>query len=453
MKQVASARISDLRQQIELEEISARPAGGFKYLGNDSLGRAINGTVPYTSADEARMRLNLSGISVDTLSPVSSFLKRKRNNRPSIMEMAQLAEQFAAQFEIGLTFDRVCRILARVHPNLAIQHALTEVANRILFGQPAHEAFEAQKDKKGNPFFPSTFINAFRIGYEVGALPDMERDDVSADAPVVMLRFFAQAQRRSAEILKKIKSALIYPSSIIGAVIVAFFIEVYWVVPIFAQMFVGLLQGKDATLPLPTNIMLGISDFFRSPFGVGISVLFFAALAWAIYYFFFNQKGVQKRELMVLRLTVFKKFFIPYYASVFCRNLSMLWASEPNMMKRFQTVGQTSTNPVFREMAEHFANQLVVTAPPIGQLFNGHFHLLGESFAAVAETIENAPGTGQKQLYVYAKFLEQESEEQLDLAIAILGKAAFLISAGMVVFILLASYMPLIDLVGKLSKN
>ena len=103
-------------------------------------------------------------------------------------------------------------------------------------------------------------------------------------------------------------------------------------------------------------------------------------------------------------------------------------------------------------MAEHISNQ-IPQGTAIGQLFNGYYVLLGDSFAPVAETIENAPGEGQKQLYTYAKFLEQESEEQLDLAIAILGQAAFLFAAGMVVFILIASYMPLIEMVGRMSNK
>lgn len=451
VKSVASAKIREIQAEIELEEIKAQPLNGFKYAGLDSKQRPIKGTVPFNSAEEARERLEISGISVNTLTPVSSFFKRKRDKRPNVMEMAQLADQFAAQKEIGLTYDRICRILARVHPNLAMQRALTEVADRILYGQPAYDAFSSIRDKNGKDFFPPTFINAFRIGDDVGALPDPDTEE-SADAPVVMLRFFAQAQRKASEMFKKIKSAMLYPASVIGAVFVAFFVEVYWIVPVFAQIFVGLLQGKDTSLPLPTQLMLDISAFFRSPVGWITTLVIFASLGFAIYYFFFNTKGIEKRERMVLRLPILKKFFIPFYTAVFCRNLSMMWASEPNLAKRFETVAETSTNPVYREMSEHIAHQ-VPQGTSIGQLFNGFYHLLGESFAPVAETIENAPGDGQKQLYTYAKFQEQEAEEQLDLAIAIMGKAAFLFAAGMVVFILIASYMPLIEMVGRMSKN
>lgn len=451
MKPVASAALRELQEEIALEEITARPPRGFKYVGFDSLGRPLKGIVPFTSGEEARERLSASGISVTQLTPISSVWRRKRNKRPNLLEMANLAEQFAAQKQVGLTYDRICRILARVHPNQAMQEALSQVADRILFsGQPAYEAFAAQVDQKGQPFFPVTFINAFRLGDDVGALPDAETGE-SMDAPVVMLRFFAQSQRRAAEIVKKIKGALVYPATLFGAVFVAFFIEVYAIIPTFATLFVGLLQGKDTTLPWPTQVMLDISNFFRSPLGWATSLAIFAALGFSLYYFFFNAQGIKKKERLITRLPLLKRFFIPFFTAVFCRDLSMMWASEPNLARRFSTVAETSTNVVYREMAEHLANQ-VTQGTSIGELFNGHFHLLGESFAPVADTIENAPGDGQKQLYAYARAMEAEAEEQLDVAIAILGKVAFFVAAGMVVFILIASYMPLIEVVGRLSK-
>lgn len=447
MKAVASVRIKPLQDEIQLEEITAQPKNGFKYEGVDSLGVMTKGTVPFISAEDARFRLTISGISVVKLTPISSMFKRKRDKRPSLIEMAQLAEQLAAQKEIT-TYDRACRIIARVHPNLAMQKALEDVADRILFGQPPDQAFDAILDKKGKPFFPITFINAFRIGDEVGAAPDPETDE-SVDASVAMLRHFAQAQRKADEILKKIKSAMMYPAGIFTAVIVAFFVEVYWIVPIFAQIFIGLLQGKDTSLPLPTQFMLDVSDFFRSPLGWGTSLLLFASAAASVYYFFFHPKGIDTRERLLLKTPLLKKFFLPYYGSIFCRNLSMLWASGGNMIARFQTVAETSTNPVFREMSLHFANQ-VTRGTETGQLFNGYYHLLGEVFAPVAETLESA-SDGEKHLYSYAKYLEQQAEENLAIAITVLNQAAFFISAGMVIFILLASYMPLIEMVGRLA--
>lgn len=451
VKQVAAIRIKEIREEIELEEIKDKPINGFTFVGIDSNSRQVKGNVPYTSAEEAIEKLEISGINVANLKPASTLFKRKRDKRPSVDEMAQLAEQFAAQKDIGLTYDRICQIIANRHPNLAMQRALNEVADRIKSGNPANEAFAAQLDKKGKPFFPATFINAFRIGDDVGALPDPETD-VSADAPVVMLRFFAQAQRKAAALFKKIKSAMYYPAGIIGAVFIAFFVEVYFIVPVFAQIFVGLLQGKDTSLPLPTQLMLDISDFFRSPLGWGTTLAIFVGLGISIYYFFGTDKGIDKRERLVLKIPLIRNFYIPYYASIFCRNLSMMWGSESNLAKRFQTVGETSTNPVFREMCEHLDNQ-VRKGTAIGQLFNGYVYLLGDSFGTVAETIENAPGEGQKQLYTYAKYLEQEAEDQLDLAIAIMGKGSFLFAAGMVVFILIASYMPLLEMVGRMANR
>lgn len=426
---------------------------GFKYAGTDANGRLLkNVRVPFQTLEEAKVRLRTAGINVTGIAPVSemfAFLDYKKNSKPSVTDMASLADQIAAQYTTGLSYDKICRILGRVHPKAQIRTALNSVAELIANGRPAYEAFGAQLDKKGNPFFPPTFVYAFQIGEKIGALPDPETG-VSGDAPVIMLRFFAKAQRQAAAIAKSIVKGLISPASILISCLVVFFIQVYFIVPQFATIFVGLLNGKDASLPLPTQIMLDISDFFYAPSGIIFALAVFVSLFGGVYYFFFNDRGIEKRGRLVLTLPVLRSFFLPYNASIFCRNLCIMYA-ETDVTSRFQTIAVTTVNPAFRELAEHCREQLIVNAVPFNDLFSGHLHLLGDAFLPVAETIEANPGQAQQLLFTYAKFLEEEAEEKLAISITTLNKSVFILAALITAFILIASYAPLISLVGRLS--
>jgi len=426
---------------------------GFKYTGKDANGVLMkNVRIPFETLEEANFRLKVAGIAVEKITPVSetfSFLDYKKNRKPSVLDMASLADQIAAQYTTGLAYDKICRILGRVHPKVKIREALQSVAGMITDGIPAYLAFGAQKDVKGKPFFPPTFVYAFQIGEKIGSLPDPETGQLG-DAPVIMLRFFAQAQRKASLIAKAIVKGLIGPAAIFGVCILVFFFEVYVIVPQFATIFEGLLQGKDTSLPLPTQIMVDISAFFYSALGILSALAFFGANFGAAYYFFFNKKGIDKRGRLIHRVPILKTFFLPFNASVFCRNLSIMYA-DPNVATRFETIADTTVNPEFREMALHCREQLLVTAPPFNELFNGHLHLLGDAFAPVAETIEQNPGQAQTLLYTYAKFLEEEAEENLAIGIATLKQVVFVMAAFMTLFILIASYAPLITMVGRLA--
>ena len=434
------------------------PAGtvskrGFIYSGRDANGVSLKGVrVPFETLEEADFRLKVAGIIVERIAPISeffAFLDYKKNRKPTVLDMASLADQIAAQYTTGLAYDRICRILGRVHPKTKIRAALGRVADQITDGMPAYLAFGSQTDEKGRPFFPPTFVYAFQIGEKIGALPDPETG-LSGDAPVIMLRFFAKAQRKASQISKAIVKGLIGPAAILISCLLVFLFEVYVIVPQFAEIFLGLLQGKDTSLPLPTQIMLGISDFFYSRLGMTTAVLFFAAIIGGGYYFFFTKQGIDRRGRLVLKLPVLKTFFLPFNASIFCRNLSIMYA-DTNVITRFETIAVTTENPAFRELAEHCKEQLIVTAPPFNELFNGHLHLLGDAFAPVAETIEQNPGQAQTLLYTYAKFLEEEAEENLNIGIATLKQGVFIIAALMTLFILIASYAPLITMVGRLA--
>ncbi len=441
------------KSSISANDETAETGRGFRYSGTDANGRLLkNVRIPFQTLDEAHLRLKTAGITVSRIAPESSmfaFLDYKKNSKPTVTDMASLADQIAAQYTTGLSYDKICRILGRVHPKTQIRAALNSVAEMISNGRPAYEAFGSQLDKKGNPFFPPTFVYAFQIGEKIGALPDPETG-VSGDAPVIMLRFFAKAQRKAAAIAKSIVKGLISPASILISCLIVFFIQVYFIVPQFATIFTGLLAGKDDSLPFPTQIMLSISDFFYSWLGITSAVAFFAVLIFGVYYFFFNKQGIEKRGRMILTLPILKSFFLPHNAAIFCRNLCIMYA-DTDVTSRFQTIAVTTINPAFRELAEHCREQLIVHSVPFNELFSGHLHLLGDAFLPIAETIEANPGQAQQLLFTYATFLEEEAEEKLAMSIATLNKAVFILAAFITGFILIASYAPLITLVGRLS--
>ena len=221
----------------------------------------------------------------------------------------------------------------------------------------------------------------------------------------------------------------------------------------FAEIFKGMLSGKDDKLPAITQFMLDLSAFFTSPTGVVTLLAFVAAVSGAIYYLFFNPKGIDWRERKALKIWKFGAFYKNYHASIFCRTLSMMWAGEQNMKTRFKIVAETSTNPEFREMGEHIDELLHENPPDASLLFTGHYHLAGDDFQSVAQQLGSEGGDGEKALLDYAIILEELATERLEDVIGVTNKISIFVPAALVIFLLLASYMPLFDLVGRVANR
>lgn len=454
MKRAATAQFRAVRAEIALErepENEKKPLG-YTFTGVDSLNVPLKGIVPFENLDESRVRLEYAGIKLNTLKAVYPKLNFTiGNNLPNRNELAALAEQLGEQIEIGISPFQVCSVLSKTSTNDVLKAALADASERLQRGKHLHEAFEAQVTKSGKPIFPITFIYALKIGSDIGALEDPEKEK-SAGATFVMLRFFAEAQKKADEIFKQIKKAMIYPICVMVAVFLAFLVEVIWIIPMFANIFKGLLSGKNDSLPFLTQAMLDISEFCRTPLGILTIVAVVAGVVGLFWYFFRHPRGIEIREIYALDLPVFGGFYRDYHASVFCRNLSMMWEGEPNIAKRFETLAETCTNPRFRQMSLHINNQLITQSPAIPDLFTGHYYLLGNEFRSVAETI-GTTGNGQKQLYSYAKVLESRASEKLESTVAILQQVSILVPAAFVILLLLASYLPLFELVGRLATN
>lgn len=435
------------------EAVPARSESGYIYTGRDSNGQLIkNARIPFQALSDTLFRLEIAGITVEkvwAVSEVSTMLDINRRSAPGAKDMASLAEQIAAQKKTGLTYSIICADLGRSHEKDQVKNALKNVSEMLIEGHPTFEAFAAQVNAKGKPFFPTTFVYAFQIAEKVGALQDPETG-ISEDAASLTLRYFAKEQRKSAAVAKAIFMGLISPAALFICTVAAFIFQMYFIVPQFAVIFQGMLSGKDTSLPLPTQIMISISEFFYSYSGILLMLSLTAGTAFAIYKYYFTDKGIEQRRRKILVLPILKSFFVPGNAATFARNMAIMFA-DPDLNSRFATISATTVNPAFKDLAEHCREVILVKSVPFADMFAGHLHLMGNGFLSVAETVDANPSDAQKLLYTYALFLEERADDNLGASITTLNTLVYAFCALLVGLVILGSYYPLFDLIGRLA--
>ena len=455
-KYAASAKFNSYTKEIELEREpdSDKQPVGFKFSGTDSLGRTIsNGFVPFDTKEISKERLLIAGINLDELLPVY----RKKNitfgeKLPTREELAQFAEAFGELIEVGMSHHMVCLEMAKNASNEILKKALEDIADRIFQGQNLADAFASQVTEKGQAVFPITLTYALKTGLKIGAAKDLESNEKRTSSLLMVLRDFANNQKRSAEISGKIKKSLLYPKIVMIGVGIVFIFLVTYMIPMFAGSFKSLLAGKDDSLPFLTQFLLDFSEFFSSPFGIFTAIAIIAGIYFLYRFLFYNPTGIDWKERKALRFPVFGDFYRDYNTALLCRSLSMLWAGEQNIENRFKILGETTEHPEYKEMCEHICNHLIVQGRNPKHMFDGHYFLMGKEFASVMSSIAKG-ADGQRRLLSYAHLMEKRANDKIDRFLVIIQQFSILIPALMVITIAMAAYLPLFQLIGRIAEK
>ena len=429
----------------EIDLAERRSATGFNYTGIDSLGLTVKGFVQTPDADLAEKELRRAGIDVVSISPRRAL--RQKARRPTMTDFAQLAEQFGDLMEVGEAPTQVCRLLAYTQTNKMLSNALIDAAERIMNGYTIAEAFEVQRDDKGEPLFPITFICALRIGEEVGTTTDEEGE--TRNAFLLTLQRFAEAQKKAEAIKNNIRSALMYPIAVVAFCFIAMGVVLYFVMPRMVELYSSLLQGKDQTLPFLTRVMIAGSDFLTSWYGL---IFLLAVLIFSIWFFSWarSPQGLDKLKVKSLRWPIFGSFFRQYFAAQTLRTLAMLSAGIPSMTERFAIAAETSTNPEYKEMLLHVRNRFMVESIDLHKLFAPYPFLMGDEFNGVLMTFEKTADM-QGTFHNYAKVVETRAERELEGVLFWFQNFAIVPVGIFVGFVLVALYSPMFNLAERLG--
>lgn len=419
---------------------------GYNYVGEDSLGRVVKGFVQTTDSRLAENELERAGIRVQTIVPRRGV--RKKNRKPTGIEFATLAEQFGDLMEVGQSPTQICRLLAYAQTNQMLSDALLDCAELVINGRSLSEAFAAQRDPKGEPLFPITFICALRIGEEIGSASDLDTGETRS-AFLLTLHRFAEAEKKADAIRSSIRSALMYPIAVVIFCIVAVGIVEYFVMPKMVELYTSLLQGDDQQLPFITRIMIAGSDFLTSWWGIvamiGVLIGSVVFYRWAK-----STPGSNSIKVAALRWPVFGSFFRHYFAAQTLRTLGMLSSGIPSMSERFAVAAETSTNPEYAAMLMHVRHRFMTESTDLHKLFMPYPFLMGKEFSGVLLTFEKTADM-QGTFHNYAKVVETRAERELARVLFWFQNFAIVPVGIFVGFIVAALYSPMFELAGRIG--
>ncbi len=365
----------------------------YKYVAKDKSGKTLKGLVDVPSRDAAIQSLRAKALTIISLEEgrksglsfgiFSKIMKKK----VKVDDLVIFSRQLATMVDAGIPLVTALDILAEQIEHPVFKQVVSMIRDDVETGSSLSEALT----KHAN-VFSSLFINMVRAGESSGMLDEI-------------LDRLAGYLEKTSTLQKKIKAALVYPVAVTFMAIAITVFLLIKVVPVFGDIYTGF----GAKLPVPTQIMLNISNIMRRYFYLVIGLL-------ALGIFFLKryaktEKGNMVLDNLKLKMPIFGTLARKVAVGKFTRTLSTLIRSGVPILNSLEIVSKTSGNRVM-EMAVNSVRANIKEGEPIADPLarSGVFPPMVVRMVSVGEQT----GELEKMLTKIADFYD----EQVDAAVS-----------------------------------
>jgi type IV pilus assembly protein PilC len=398
----------------------------FTFSGKDPSGQKISGerSAPNKQALTQQLRR-------ERITPGSVREKGKEFSMPTFgtskvktKDIAIFFRQFSVMIDAGLPLVQCLEILAANQESQSFQKTLTGVRTTVEGGATLANAM------RGYPaVFDDLTTNMIEAG-ETGGILD------------VILQRLATYVEKAVRLRAAVKSALIYPVSVVGLAGLIVGALLKWVVPIFANLFAGL----NVSLPLPTRIVMGLSAFVQSFWW-----LFLLGVAGVV----FGTKQIRKHprgryyfDKMLLHLPIIGSLLRKIAVGRFTRTLGTLITSGVPILEGLAITAKTSGNAVLEEALMKVRKAIEEGRTIVDPLREcGVFPNMVTQMIGVGE----ATGAMDNMLQKIADFYEEEVDAATKDMLAMLEPVIIGVLGITIGGIVISLYMPLFAMIAKLA--
>ena len=404
----------------------------FAYSGRTRAGQTVSGERAADSMDAAVAALRREQVLVTRITPAkvktdSAGKKEKTGTigkKVAAKNLAVFTRQFSVMIDAGLPLVQCLDILGSQEEDKNFAAVILQTRSDVESGQSLADAM-----RKHPKTFDALFTNMVAAG-EAGGILD------------TILKRLATYIEKAVKLTGQVKSAMVYPIAVVVIAGGVVGLILWKVIPTFAALFSGL--GAD--LPLPTRIVIALSDnlvsYFPFLFVAG------AALVYVFRQYYATSTGRRVVDATTLKLPVLGNILRKIAVARFCRTLSTLIASGVPILDGLEITGKTAGNAIIEDA-------VMVTRTSIER---------GETIAApLKETrvfppmvtqmigVGEATGALDTMLAKIADFYEEEVDTAVAGLLTLLEPIMIALLGIVVGGIVIAMYLPIFDLISKLT--
>ncbi|MGR4867684.1 type II secretion system F family protein [Variovorax sp. LARHSF232] len=388
----------------------------FEWEGKDRNGKILRGELRAAGENQVMASLRRQGV-------LTTKIKKKKMSSGKAIKPKDIAiftRQLATMMKAGVPLLQAFDIVGRGNANASVSKLLNDIRSDVETGTSLSSAF-----RKFPKYFDSLYCNLVEAGEAAGILEEL-------------LDRLATYMEKTEAIKSKIKSAMMYPTSVVVVAFVVVAIIMIFVIPAFKQVFTSF--GAD--LPAPTLFVMAMSEFFVSYwwliFGVIGGGLYFFLQAWKR-----NERVQQVMDRLLLRLPIFGELVEKSCIARWTRTLSTMFAAGVPLVEALDSVGGASGNSVYALATTKIQQEVSTGTSLTSAMTNAN---LFPSMVLQMTAIGEESGSIDHMLGKAAEFYESEVDDMVA-GLSSLMEPIIIVFLGVIIGgIVVSMYLPIFKL-------
>ncbi len=390
-------------------------------------GRTLKGDIEAADETIALSQLKRRRLTVKKIKPKPkdlfenvAFMQPKVTNKDIVI----FTRQFSTMIDAGLPLVQGLNILADQSENATFKKILKEVTRDVEGGATLAEALG-----KHPKVFDNLFVNLVAAG-EVGGILD------------TILQRLATYIEKAEKLKSQIKGAMTYPIVVVGVAILVIAVILIFVIPVFQEMF----EGFGKSLPVPTQIVVIMSDFMKANIHYMIGGLI-------VFIFLFKKYGDTPRgrkqiDTIALKLPIFGTLLKKVAVARFTRTLGTMISSGVPILDALEVTAKTSGNVVLEEVIFEVRSSIAegqTISEPLAEtdIFPG--------MVIQMISVGEATGALDTMLEKIADFYDDEVDTAVDALTSMLEPLLMVFLGGSIGGLVIAMYLPIFQLAGAIG--
>jgi type IV pilus assembly protein PilC len=397
----------------------------YLWKGRTPTGEIVSGEYLTESKQELINNLRKRKIIITTVreKPKEISFSIGFKNRITTRDLGVFTRQFATMINAGLPMVQCLDILASQSEKPNFKKIIAEVMSDVEAGSTLAEAL------KKHSCFSDLYVNMVDAG-ETGGILD------------IILNRLAVYLEKADALIKKVKTAMTYPTVVFTVAIGATIFMLLFIIPTFAQMFTDF----GGTLPLPTRIVMGVSSFLRANWWLLLLIIVGGVIGIRRYYK--TTAGHYRIDRLLLKMPVLGGVIRKASVARFTRTLGTLVSSGVPILNGLEITARTAGNKVIEEAISNTRTSISegntiaeplkaagVFPPMVVQMIG-----VGEQTGALDEMLEKV-----------ADFYDSEVDAAVNALTSIIEPIMIVVMGGIVGGMLIAMYLPMFKLVTVVS--
>lgn len=401
---------------------------GFNYTAIDRNGKRVRSSLDASSIETAKSSLRGAGYTILDIKEQTTLnrdIEIPFLGKPKAKDMAVFCRQFVSILRAGVSVASVLSMLGQQTGNKKLRAAIREMQADVEKGESL-----ATSMRRHPKIFPAILVNMVAAGEASGNLEESFRQ---------MELYFERSKRTKS----KVTSAMIYPCVLIVVMIVVLIVMMTKIIPNFLKTF----EDMDAELPKITLGVMAVCEWFKSWWWVPLLVL--VALIVGGVLFHRTNKGKHFFGWLARKTPVVGNLTVKTACATFCRTMEVLIGSGLTLTDSMDLAASNMGNIYYLE-AIRDARGMVAEGTPLRESLvrTGIFPPMVSNLVGVGEET----GDLQSMMGKVADYYDEEVEEATKKLLNLMEPAIIIFMAVFVVIIVLAIYLPMINMTKAFDK-